>query len=158
MSEQEIDQRISPPPPGLTNYRAVVRFALGRIAVDSIETSWVDTRVPRAPSDPLPSDPVWAGRKFFTDERSLETSVTQEALWQVISQIGGAQGWYSAQTLWSLRGILDRALGGVGLARARRTSSQVRAGDAVDVWRVLPFHGLIFRSMAHRIVSKAEQT
>lgn len=136
MSEHDIDQWISPPPPGLTNYRAAVRFALGRIAADGIETSWVDTRVPRAPSDPLPSDPVWAGRTVFTDERSLETSATQDALWQVISQIGGAQGWYSAQTLWSLRGILDRALGGVGLARGRRTSSHVRAGDAIDVWRV----------------------
>lgn len=212
MHEHDIDQWISPPAPGLTKYREAVRLALGRIAVDGIETSWVDARVPRAPSDPLPSDPVWAGRTVFTDERGLDTPATQEALWSVISQIGGARGWYSAQALWSLRGFLDRALGGVGLARGRRTSAQVRAGDAIDVWRVelavtnrllrlraemhlpgeawlelgsepsssgsrywqkatffpqglagrlywwsmLPFHGLIFRSMAHRIVSEAE--
>src|SRR5208283_1639621 len=33
-------------------------------------------------------------------------------------------------------GFLDRLLGGVGMRRGRRDPQDVRAGDAVDFWRV----------------------
>ena len=46
---------------------------LGRVRGDSIETSWQDSEVSGAPSDPLPSDPDWAGRTVFTDSRSVAT-------------------------------------------------------------------------------------
>lgn len=134
--EHDIDRWVAPPESGLTSYREAVRLALGRIALDSVETSWVDSRVLRAPSDPLPSDPDWAGRTVFTDERHADTSAPPSAVWAIISQIGGDRGWYSAKTLWSLRGFLDRIVGGVGLKRGRRSRSGVRVGDAIDVWRV----------------------
>jgi hypothetical protein len=109
---------------------------LGRIEIDRVETSWVDATVARAPSDPLPSDPQWAGRVVFTDVRTVETTASREALWRVITGIGGENGWYSTPLLWALRGWGDRLYGGVGLQRGRRSRSEVRVGDAIDFWRV----------------------
>ncbi len=136
MKDHAIDALIPPPVEGLTGYREAVRLALGRIELDRVETSWVDARVTGAPSDPMPSDPEWARRTVFKDVRRKATTAGTDAVWRVITQVGGATGWYSASVLWATRGVLDRLAGGVGLRRGRRARSQVRVGDAIDVWRV----------------------
>lgn len=136
MRDHEIDAIIPPPPAGLTGYLESVRLALARIEIDQVETSWVDATVARAPSDPLPSDPSWAGRTVFTDGRSRRTTADRDAVWAVITQIGGTNGWYSAPALWAVRGWLDRVSGGVGLQRGRRTRARLSVGDAIDLWRV----------------------
>ncbi len=135
MSDHDVDAILPRPSSGLTPYREAVRLALGRIELDAIETSWVDARV-TAPSEPLPSDPEWAGRTVFSDARERESSATPEAVWAVITQIGGETGWYSAPRLWALRGWYDRVTGGVGLQRGRRSRARLAVGDALDVWRV----------------------
>jgi hypothetical protein len=136
VKDDAIDGLIPPPPGGLTGYAEAVRWALGRIEIDQVETSWVDARVADAPSDPMPSDPDWAGRTVFQDERKRATSAEPDAVWKVISQIGGATGWYSASVLWASRGLIDRVSGGIGSQRGRRSLSQLTVGDAIDVWRV----------------------
>lgn len=145
MRDHDIDALIPPPEGGLTPYRQAVALALGRLSADSVETSWQDAEIPGAPSDPLPSDPEWAGRTVFTDERSLHTVAGVDELWRVISGIGGANGWYSSPLLWAARGWMDRLAGGVGLRRGRRSRTTIRVGDAVDFWRVeelrAPRHG-----------------
>ncbi|MGB5983801.1 MAG: DUF2867 domain-containing protein, partial [Desulfobacterales bacterium] len=60
-----------------------------------------------------------------------------EKVWRTIEAIGGRNGWYFAQPLWRLRGMLDRAVGGPGLGRGRRNSRELRVGDALDCWRVV---------------------
>ncbi|WP_062316686.1 SDR family oxidoreductase [Demequina maris] len=136
VKDDAIDTLIPPPPEGLTGYRDAVRLALGRIEIDQVETSWVDATVTGAPSDPMPSDPEWAGRTVFQDARRRPTTADPDAVWRVIAQIGGATGWYSASVLWATRGLIDRVAGGVGAQRGRRTLAQVTEGDAIDVWRV----------------------
>src|SRR5690606_16205152 len=100
MKDHDVDALIPPPESGTTPYRRAVALALGRVDADSVETSWQDAEVDGAPSDPLPSDPDWAGRTVFTDERSVKTSASVEELWQVIQGIGGSNGWYSSPLLW----------------------------------------------------------
>ena len=136
MKDHRVDACIPAPPDGLVAYNDALRLALGRMELDRVETSWVDAAVARAPSDPLPSDPEWAGRVVYTDARAVETTADPEALWRVISGIGGENGWYSTPLLWSLRGWGDRLFGGVGLKRGRRSRSTVRVGDVIDFWRV----------------------
>lgn len=46
-------------------------------------------------------------------------------------------GWYYANWLWKLRGLLDRLVGGVGLRRGRRSMTDLAEGDALDFWRVV---------------------
>jgi len=136
MKDHDVDAIIPPPEGGLTGYRQAVRLALGRVETDVIETSWVDATLPGAPSDPLPSDPDWAGRTVFTDVRSRPTTASRDALWSVITSIGGGNGWYSPSLLWLARGWMDRVVGGVGLSRGRRSRTRLAVGDAVDFWRV----------------------
>ena len=68
-------------------------------------------------------------------ERACEAE--PETVWEVVSSIGGANGWYYADALWNLRGVLDRLVGGVGRRRGRRHPTELRVGDAVDFWRVV---------------------
>lgn len=136
VKDHAVDALIPPPEGGLTPYRRAVDLALGRVHGDAVETSWLDAEVTGVPSDPLPSDPDWAGRLVFTDERSVHSTASAEALWSVIEGIGGENGWYSSPLLWAVRGWMDRIVGGVGLARGRRSRSIVGVGDALDFWRV----------------------
>lgn len=53
-----------------------------------------------------------------------------------IRRIGGGTGWYYANWLWTLRGLLDLLVGGVGLRRGRRHPEHLAPGDTVDWWRV----------------------
>jgi len=136
MKDHDVDGLIPPPEDGLLPYRTAVRLALRRVEADAIETSWQDAQVLGAPSDPLPNDPGWAGRVVFTDVREAHTTSSPEALWRVIVGIGGENGWYSSPLLWAVRGWMDRLVGGIGLARGRRSRSSLAVGDALDFWRV----------------------
>jgi len=136
MKDHAVDELIPRPAGGLSPYRRAVGLALGRLQADTIETSWQDSEVSGAPSDPLPSDPEWAGRTVFTDARSVATTASVAELWRVILGIGGENGWYSSPLLWAVRGFMDRIVGGVGLSRGRRSRTAARVGDAIDFWRV----------------------
>ncbi|VXB84542.1 putative NAD(P)-binding protein YbjT [Microbacterium sp. 8M] len=134
--EHDIAQWIPDPPGGLLPYRVAVRLALRRERAGEVETSWQSATVPGAPSDPLPSDPEWAGQRVFTDTRERDSVAPPEAVWSVIESIGGANGWYSSPLAWAARGWIDRLSGGVGMTRGRRHPSRLNTGDVVDVWRV----------------------
>ena len=54
----------------------------------------------------------------------------------MVSSLGGDTGYYYANPLWRLRGLLDRFVGGPGMRRGRRHPAEVRVGDTVDFWRV----------------------
>jgi len=136
MKDHAVDELIPRPSGGLTPYRRAVDLALGRVDADTVETSWQDSEVSGAPSDPLPSDPEWAGRTVFTDARSVATTASVAELWRVILGIGGENGWYSSPLLWAVRGWMDRLVGGIGLARGRRSRGRLAVGDALDFWRV----------------------
>jgi hypothetical protein len=90
-----------------------------------------DTRgVPDTAPD-VPARPT-----VHVDERTRATTAPPAALWRVVEGIGGDRGWYSATPGWRARGLLDRAVGGVGMRRGRRDPDRLEVGDAVDFWRV----------------------
>ena len=101
-----------------------------------VDIRWSSASWPGSPSDPLPTDPDWAGGSLYEDERSTPVDASPEALWRVIEGIGGDSGWYSFPLAWRVRGMLDRAVGGVGLRRGRRDPSTLFVGEALDFWRV----------------------
>ena len=136
MKNHDIDDVIPPPAEGLTGYRRAVELALVRMRSGEVETSWRNTEVIGAPSDPLPSDPEWAGHTVYTDSRKVTVEAPSEDLWKVVESIGGDNGWYSLPVAWAARGLLDKMVGGVGLRRGRRDPNKLAAGDALDFWRV----------------------
>ncbi len=134
--EHDIRQYIPDPEGGLTPYRRAVRLALEKMKEGEVETSWQDGFVEGAASDPLPSDPDWAGHTVYLDVKERRTAARVEDLWRVIEGIGGQNGWYSFPLAWAVRGWLDKLVGGVGLRRGRRSATSLHIGDALDFWRV----------------------
>ncbi len=103
----------------------------------SLSTRWSDAAFVRRPAAPAPWDPDWTGPKTFEDVRTFEIDRTPEAVFDSLTSLGGDRRWLVANALWSLRGLLDQATGGVGLRRGRRHPSHLRTGDVVDWWRVV---------------------
>jgi uncharacterized protein YbjT (DUF2867 family) len=138
--EHDISTYVPDPAGGLTGFNESVRLALAKIRDAEVETRWSSATWPPGGSphdaDPLPTDPTWSGGSVYTDSRARDVAAPVDRLWSVIESIGGANGWYSFPLAWSVRGWLDRAIGGVGLRRGRRDPSRVYVGEALDFWRV----------------------
>ena len=116
-------------------YRAAVRQALADEDARLVATRWSD-----ALSSSASRQGEGAGTRFgnrLIDSRSVTVAAPAERAFAPIRRIGGARGWYYANALWRLRGVLDRMLGGVGMKRGRRDPEKLRAGDVLDCWRVV---------------------
>ncbi len=123
-------------PQDLFEPRRAIRKALARVRQQDVESSWSDAgRIPPAEWS-TQDDPEWAGGTVFVDCRELIVEAPPEKIWPALSRLGGHTGWYYADWLWRLRGFMDRLIGGVGLARGRRSVEKIRPGDALDFWRV----------------------
>ena len=109
--------------------RQAMDAAITKDASGEVETAWSDAGV-------MPGDPVWAGGTVFTDRREMETTAPQQAVWASVCSLGGKHGYYAADWLWRIRGVMDRLVGGPGLRRGRRSAGTLRLGDALDFWRV----------------------
>ncbi len=113
-----------------------MQLALRRIKNGEVETNWANASPVGAPSDPLPSDPDWAGEVVFTDVQQRRVRRGCRHVVAVLESIGGENGWYSFPLAWVIRGWLDRLVGGVGLTRGRRDARHLNTGDPLDFWRV----------------------
>ena len=134
--ERDIAALIPDPPEGLLGFADAVSLALQRVKDMQVRTRWSQASVSGVPSDPLPTDPDWAGGSLYTDERECEVQASPEQLWAVIEGVGGDNGWYSFPFAWEIRGVWDRLMGGVGLRRGRRDPRHLMIGEPVDFWRV----------------------
>ncbi|MCY7365126.1 MAG: SDR family oxidoreductase [Frankiaceae bacterium] len=135
-SESDIKELVPDPAEGLLGFEDSVRLALLRVREAAVETRWSNATWPGAPSDPLPSDPDWAGGSLYEDLRQRQVDADPQDLWKVIEGIGGEHGWYSFPLAWAVRGQLDRLIGGVGLRRGRRDPNELYVGESLDFWRV----------------------
>ncbi|MFD4584615.1 SDR family oxidoreductase [Streptomyces sp. NPDC087659] len=134
--EHDIVRYVPDPPGAPIGCDRALELALQRVRDARVTTRWSSASLPGAPSDPLPTDPDWAGGSLYTDRRARDVDASPEALWRVIEGIGGDNGWYSFPLAWAVRGWLDLLVGGVGLRRGRRDAARLRVGDSLDFWRV----------------------
>lgn len=111
-------------------YRESVRRAL-----ESTESGAVSTRWSGALGS-APAVELTTREGLVRETRRKRTSSKPEDVFAVVSSLGGDRGWLYWDWAWTLRGALDRLMGGPGLRRGRRHPSQILAGDAVDFWRV----------------------
>ncbi|WP_405704222.1 SDR family oxidoreductase [Streptomyces sp. NBC_00069] len=135
-AEHDIARHVPDPPGAPIGFDQAVSLALQRVREANVTTRWSSASLPGAPSDPLPTDPDWAGGSLYTDRRERAVDAPPAALWQVVEGIGGENGWYSFPPAWAVRGWLDRLVGGVGIRRGRRDAARLRVGDSLDFWRV----------------------
>ena len=114
--------------PGIrpVSYSAAVQRVLGR----------------PAPLMPLPSMGGATHRTFraegiVCDVRETIVDAPPERVFELIGNIGGKNGWFYANLLWSVRGWIDQIIGGVGMKRGRSRPSGMEAGDVIDFWQVV---------------------
>lgn len=113
-----------------------VKLAITCMQFQQVESHWTDAGKIPPPEWFYKADPDWAGGTAYEDKRSILINGTPSQIWIPLSRLGGKTGWYYGNWLWRLRGVMDRVIGGVGLIRGRRHESQMKAGDAIDFWRV----------------------
>lgn len=124
-------------PQKLLTCREAIRLALDRVHQERVDTCWMDAGNLLEPEWAHCGDADWAGGTIMSCGYRATLEATAEEVWQSVCRIGGKTGWYFGNTLWRLRGMIDRLMGGVGLRRGRRHPSEIAVGDALDFWRVL---------------------
>ena len=111
-------------------YREAVSLALQRVEEGRVETRW--------------SGSTWGSEEYEFEEveglyRSAHTvcvEASQEEVFRTFTSVGGKNGWLVWNSLWRIRGIMDKMVGGPGLRRGRRHPNDLFPGEAVDFWRV----------------------
>ena len=132
-NEQRIRELL---PQQLLDCRQAIRAALQRTREQQLESSWTDAGAIPPAAWAVQGDPAWAGGTRYSETRQIVLAAGAEQVWKAVICIGGGTGWYYADWLWWLRGLIDRLGGGVGLQRGRRCPVEVVPGDALDFWRV----------------------
>jgi len=110
--------------------------ALSNEEQEFAETRWSDALSSRA------SLTAWGGERFgsrIVDSATIAVSCEPATAFASIRRIGGKTGWYYADWLWRLRGLIDLLVGGAGMRRGRRSQESLVPGDTVDFWRVEAF-------------------
>ncbi|WP_084146923.1 SDR family oxidoreductase [Maridesulfovibrio zosterae] len=124
-------------PRRLTDCRTAVRRALAKVEQQVIDTCWSDAGLVEQPEWSVCGDAGYTGGTVYHSAYRVKIAGDAESIWQKITSIGGDEGWYCCDSLWSIRGWIDKLVGGVGLRRGRRHPSSIAVGDALDFWRVL---------------------
>jgi hypothetical protein len=119
-------------PQQLLGVRDAIRAALRKVEAHDVETNW-------SMAGPIPGDPDWAGGTVFRDAREIRVQAESWAVFRAVCRVGGGHGWYAADWLWRIRGLIDQLVGGPGLRRGRRDPETVGYGEALDFWRVVGF-------------------
>jgi len=63
--------------------------------------------------------------------------IPPEKVFASVLSIGGQQGWFKYNWLWSITGSIDKLIGGPGKHRSRRDLYDLRIGDSLDFWKVV---------------------
>jgi len=111
-------------------FREALKRALANEDRDFAETRW---------SDAFGVTRRWGGGKVgrrIVDSRHVHVPFSPAIAFRPIERLGGETGWYYANWLWRIRGLLDLAFGGAGIRRGRRVPDHLYPGDTVDFWRV----------------------
>jgi uncharacterized protein YbjT (DUF2867 family) len=117
-------------------YKEACKRALERINLDSVQSSWTDAVSMKKPGQLFQylDVPLFG---VLRDRRRILIKGDPQAVMSKVFSIGGDTGWYYANWIWKIRGLLDKMVGGVGLRRGRRNATELNPGDSLDFWRVL---------------------
>ncbi len=125
-------------PLDLIPYQEAIRLAFQMIGQNMVVSSWKDastSSLHHLDINQYVEVPVYG---CFRDHRWTE--IDEDKVEEVSDRffgIGGTHGWYYADTLWRIRGLIDKFFGGVGLRRGRKNENELKPGDALDFWRVI---------------------
>lgn len=118
------------------SYQEALQKAFTKIENNEIVSSWKDSYASSGIDFDISEFIAVPTFGCFIDKRTRKIE-NQTDCRNKIWSIGGNTGWYHANWLWRLRGILDKMAGGVGIRRGRTSLTSINAGDTLDFWRVL---------------------
>ena len=123
-------------PVQLQSVRETFQAARRELKDRLVPTCWSDAGQVRAPEWLVCGDVPYAGGKVYEIGYKAVLSAPPEKVLTAVESIGGERGWYFADILWKLRGLVDRMMGGVGLGPGRKNPQCLLVGDSLDCWRV----------------------
>jgi uncharacterized protein YbjT (DUF2867 family) len=124
-------------PTKILSYQEALQLAFDKISQKNVVSSWKDSISLGTMNKNFLNNTFVPEHGVFTDKRKIEFERNKQEVIENIWQIGGNRGWYFGNWMWRIRGVMDKMVGGVGLRRGRRSDTDLKAGDALDFWRVL---------------------
>ncbi len=121
----------------LLSYKKSVELAFTKIEQKMVLSSWKDAFISSNTNIDINKYVQMPSHGCFRDIKWRELKGNYDEVINNIWSIGGERGWYYADSLWKVRGLMDKFVGGVGLRRGRTSVSEIHTGDALDFWRVL---------------------
>jgi uncharacterized protein YbjT (DUF2867 family) len=107
------------------DYRLAISTALSKLSPAHIEPVWENC---------VDSVKIIKHAGFLIESRHLSVGAKPEVVYQVLTELGGKRGWLYLNSLWQLRGLLDRLVGGPGMRG--RQESELSEGNTLDFYRV----------------------
>ena len=121
----------------LLSYQEALQLAFDKISQKNVVSSWKDSISLATMDKNFLNNTFVPEHGVFIDKRQIQFERNHQEVIENIWAIGGNRGWYFGNWMWSIRGVMDKMVGGVGLRRGRRSETDLKAGDALDFWRVL---------------------
>lgn len=119
------------------DFKKSVELAFEKIEQNMVLSSWKDSLVSSSAYGSLSENIQVPEFGCFKDRKEIEIKNDSEQVLDNVWSIGGERGWYYGNTLWRIRGYLDKFSGGVGLRRGRTNFNRLVSGDVLDFWRVI---------------------
>jgi uncharacterized protein YbjT (DUF2867 family) len=124
-------------PTKILSYEEALQLAFDKISQKNVVSSWKDSLSFGTMEKNFLNNVQVPEHGVFTDKRQIQFDRRSAEVIENIWTIGGGKGWYFGDWMWRIRGVMDKLVGGVGLRRGRRSETDLKAGDALDFWRVL---------------------
>lgn len=135
-ADHDIARHIPDPEGGLTHYEEAVELALAHVREKDLQTRWSSADTNGAPSQPLPTDPEWAGGSLYEDTRQRHSRADPATLWRAIETAAAERNWSALPWEWPVRGWINSVLAGIRPRRRTLDGKALHEGEALDWWRV----------------------
>jgi hypothetical protein len=79
-----------------------------------------------------------------------KVKANNERVFQILSSLGGPNGWLYLNWIWRIRGYFDKMIGGAGIQYKKSNPECLSKEDVIDTWKVESVeknHFLLLRSM-----------
>jgi uncharacterized protein YbjT (DUF2867 family) len=117
------------------SYEEAVRNALREIENRHVISCWCDSSAKEVCDIKHQDD---TSQAILVDRKEYSfRSLSPHSVFSSIITIGGHRGWFRYNTLWEVRGLFDKFIGGYGINRGRRDEQDLRVGDSLDFWKVV---------------------
>lgn len=120
----------------LIPYKKAIAMAFDKIEQNEVVSSWKDALTSNILNRGIAQHIEVPVNGCFKDVRKVDVQNVEDVMNRIWA-IGGSTGWYYGNWLWTIRGAMDKMVGGVGLRRGRKSPTKIYAGDSLDFWRVL---------------------